>query len=212
MAKFRETDGTGGCPPTVTPPAGYEIPFAFDDNGNLWITGCFSTFKFFGFARHDVSSPAIMGSVSVPLATGDDIVAGSGITAGTYSALNITNSSACDLGLLFGYDLNADLDVKGDSFAKLILSGRFNGTHIDSISCSSVRTGSSSSCRIMSGNAANPHDPGIEGGGSPTLTLASGATCTVSARLFLQYGEGSPDGEDQIVSSGSAVRVYGYCL
>lgn len=212
MAAFRETDGTGGCPPTETPPAGYSIPFRFDDNGNLWITGCFDNFKFFGAARHDIPSPVILGSATVPQATTEDIELGSGITAGNYTPLNITNASACTIGLLLGYDLNADLDVWGASMAKIILSGRFNGAHVDSISCSSIRAGVTNYVRGLFGNAANPHDPAIEAGGSSGMTLAPGATCTVSARLFMQYVENAPDGVDRIVSSGSAVRVYGYCL
>lgn len=212
MAAFRETDGTGGCPPTETPPTGYEIPFRFDDLGNLWINGCFDNFKFFGIARHDITTPVILGTGPAPVNTADDIVSGAGITAGTYGSLNITNDTACTIGILLGYDLNADLDVKGTHLVKIILSGRWNGANVDVISCSSVRTGATDYARCISGNAANPHDPGIEGGGSASMTLAPGATATIGARLFLQYAEGSPDGVDQIVSSGSAVRVYGYCL
>lgn len=212
---FRLTNGTGGCPPTQTPAAGYEIPFHFDDNGNLWIDGCFDNFKFFGVARHDINTEVLMGIASTPLSADADILAGSGITAGTYTSLNITNTTNCTLGILLAYDLNADLDVAGTRLAKIILSGRWNGSHVDSISCSSVRTGSANYVRCLSGNAAGMHDPGIEAGGAASLTLAPGATGTVGARLFLQFMEGSPPGTagtDRIVQSYSAVRVYGYVL
>lgn len=213
MAAFRETDGSGGCPPTADPVAGYEIPFRFDSGGNLWITGCFDSFKFFGIARHDIGSPEILGvPARTPVNTTSDIISGAGISAGTYTSLNITNTTDCTLGILLGYDLNADLDVKGTSLAKIILSGRWNGAHVDLIACSSVRTGAAAYCRTISGNAANMHDPVIEAGGSASMTIAPGATANVGARLFLQYVEGAPDGSDRIVSSGSAVRVYGYVL
>lgn len=213
MASFRLTDGSGGCPPTETPPPGYyEIPFRFDASGNLWITGCFDNFKFFGYARHDLPTPVVMGQGGAPLNTADDIVSGDGITAGAYTSLNITNDTPCTIGVLLGYDLNADLDVKGTNYAIITLSGRWNGANVDTVKCSSVRTGSSAYARCFSGNAANPHDPAIEAGGAPGMTLAPGASAVVGCRLFLTYGEGAPDGVDRIVSAGSAVRVYGYCL
>lgn len=216
MASFRETDGTGGCPPTETPPAGYEIPFRFDDLGNLWINGCFDNFKFLGIARHDISTEVLVGIASTPISTEGDILAGSGVTAGSYVPLNITNTTACTVGLLLGYDMNVDADIVGTNMAKFILAGRFNGVHVDSVACSSTRiVGETNYIRQIIGNAANPHDPAIEAGGSAGMTLAPGASCTVSARLFIQYVEGSPPGTpgtDRIISAGSAVRVYGYCL
>lgn len=216
MAAFRETDGTGGCPPTETPPAGYEIPFRFDDLGNLWINGCFDNFKFFGYARHDIASEVVLGTATAPVSVEADIVAGSGITAGTYTPLNITNNSACTIGILLAYDLTVDADVVGNSMAKFILSGRWNGAHVDSVACSSIRIiGETNYVRAIVGNAAAMHDPAIEAGGSAGMTLAPGAVGTVSARLFLEYAEGTPPGTvgtDRIVSAGSAVRAYGYCL
>lgn len=215
MSKFRLTNGTGGCPPTDNPAAGYEIPFRFDDNGNLWIEACFDNFKFFGAARHDINTEVLMGIASTPLSADADIIAGSGITAGTYTSLNVTNSTDCTIGILLGYDLNADLDVFGTRMAKMILSGRWNGAHVDSIACTSTRTGTANYVRALTGNAANPHDPAIEAGGAAGMTIAPGATATVGARLFLQFNEGSPPGTtgtDRIVQSGSAVRVFGYVL
>lgn len=212
MAGFRLQDGSCGCPPTETPAANFRNSFRFDDAGCLYIDGCFTNFTFLGAARHDISTPGILGSGDIPLNTAEDIVSGDGVTAGVYTTLEVTNDSNCDMGYLLGYDLNADLDVKGTSLAKWILSGRWNGANVDVISCSSVRTGSSAYCRLFSGNAANPHDPAIEVGSPASLTLAPGASATVGARLFLQYAEGAPDGVDQVRSSGSSVRVYGYVL
>lgn len=213
MAGFRLQDGSCGCPPTETPAADFRNAFRFDDAGCLYIDGCFPSFKFLGAARHDITTPTILGVAgSTPVNTADDIVSGDGVTAGTYTSLNITNTSNCDMGYLLGYDLNADLDVSGNSLVKWILSGRWNGANVDVIFCSSVRITGAGPVRCLSGNAAAPHDPAIEAGGAASLTLAPGASATIGARLFLQYAEGAPDGVDQVVSSGSSVRVYGYVL
>lgn len=212
MAGFRLTGGTGGCPPTETPPSDYENQFRFDDAGRLWLKPCFEGFKFLGSARHDISTNTVFGISSTPISTAEDIVSGNGITAGTYANVTITNDTPCDMGVLLAYDLSVDLYVADDHLAVVALSGRWNGAHHSQINVSSVyhAAGSGDGIRVLQAAAAAPHDTNIEAGGAPSLTLAPGASATVGCRLFLQYVVGSPDGIDQFNAASSIVRVYGY--
>lgn len=214
MAGFRLNDGSGGCPPTATPPAGYEIPFRFDSAGRLWITSCFKNLRFFGAARQDINTIYTIGQDAVPLSTAPDIISGNGITAGVNSPINITNDTECDMGILLGYDLFVDQSTRIDNMVRWTLSGRFNGANVDTISVSSMQSEDTGGylLRQQVCSAANPHDPGVEAGGAPTLTLAPGASATIGVRLFVQYVVGSPDGSEVVTSAGAAVRAYGYMV
>lgn len=211
MAGFRLNDGSSGCPPTETPPAGYEIPFRFDEAGRLWVTSCFKGFRYFGAARHDLPIAGELGGAFVP--NGAGIVAGSGISGGTYENITVTNDTECDLGILLGLDVTADLEVRADNMAVWTLASRWNGeTHSFCSTSSTKIAGSTALVRQMVGASANPHDLGFEDGTAAALTLAPGASATIGAKLFLYYAVGSPTGTETVYSSSSAVRVYGYIL
>lgn len=213
MTGFRLTDGSAGCPPTQTPPADYEIPFRFDAAGRLWITSCFKTFKYFGSARHDIGTPGTLGGAGLPVSSDPDIVSGSGITAGTYTNLTVTNISECDIGLLLGHDVFADLTTNTANLVRWNLSARVNGAHYSLSAASSVNhDGTPTNIRSQFQSGANPHNNGVESGGANDLILASGASMVIGAKLFLSYVVGAPDGTEVVNSAASAVRVYGYVL
>jgi hypothetical protein len=212
MAGFRLTDGSSGCPPTETPPASYEIPFRFDSAGRLWVTSCFKGFRYFGAARHDLPIPGTIGGAFVPNSASPG-ASGGGITGGTYENITITNDTECDLGILVGLDVSADLETRADNLVYWTLASRWNGdTHsIASVSTTKI-AGSTALVRQLVGASANPHDLGFEDGSAAALTLAPGASATVGAKLFCYYGTGAPTGTETVYSSSSAVRVYGYIL
>lgn len=213
MSAIRLTAGTCGCPPTETPPGDYVNPFRFDDAGCLWLANTFFGFKYFGAARHDIGSTQIIGSGGVPVSTDPDIVAGTGVTAGTYTSYVINNNTGSDLGILLGPDMYVDMSTKSVNLVKFILSSRWNGAHHSQVSASSVNhDGVESFIRTQFTASANPHDLGVEVSAVPLLTVADGASATVSAKLFVQYIVGSPTGTEVIVNAASAVRVYGYIL
>lgn len=211
MAGFRLTDGSSGCPPTEAPPADYEIPFRFDVAGKLWITSCFKNLKYFGAARHDIGSQVgFIGFGDLLVSTDPDIVSGSGVTQGTYTNLNVTNTSECDIGILIGLDVFADMSTRSNNLVRWCLSSRINGAHYSLAAASSINTDNTAHfVRSQFQSSANPHDVGIETGTTP-LTLASGATMIVGAKMFIEYVVGSPTGTEVVNSAASAVRVYGY--
>lgn len=213
MAGFRLTGGGGGCPPTETPPSDYDNHFRFDSAGRLWLKECFDGFRFLGSARHDITSNSVFGSSTVPVtSTG---VSGPPITAGTYTNVLVTNSTPCTMGILVGYDLSTDMYVSQDHMALVSLAGRWNGAVISQIDVSSIyidSTDTTGGIRVLQAAAANPHDPSIEAGGAASLTLAPGASATVSCRLYVSYYVGAADGIDQFNAANSVVRVYGYIL
>lgn len=214
MAGFRLTDGSSGCPPTATPPSDYEIPFRFDSGGRLWVTDCFRGFHYFGAARHDITTPYILGSGDVPVSTASDIVSGTSVAAGTYETLSITNTTDCTLGILLSIDMFVDLQADAANLARWVCSARWNGASTTTNACSSVRIDGfgGTLVRTQQGASANPHDAVIEAGGAPSMVIASGASATVGCLLFLQYEVGAPTGGEAVFSSFSAVRAYGYVL
>lgn len=221
MTGFRLTNGTGGCPPTEAPPASYEIPFRFDSGGRLWITSCFKGFRYFGAARHDLPLAGTIGGADVGVGAG--LLVGAGISGGTYANLTLHNDTECDLGILLGLDVSADLEVRADNQLIWTLSSRWNGSHHSLCSFSNTKiAGSTALVRQAGGASANPHDLGFEAvtgdkyasgtGDTPSLTLPAGASATVGAKLFCHYAVGSATGTETVYSSTSAVRVYGYNL
>lgn len=213
MAGFRLTDGSSGCPPTETPPADYEIPFRFDAAGRLWITSCFKGLQYFGAARHDIGTSGILGSASLPQSTDPDIISGSGITAGTYTNVTVTNDTICDLGFLLAHDVFADLTTNSHNLIRWNLSARVNGAHYSLSAASSVyHDGTVANVRSQFQSGANPHNNGIEGGSINDLILAPGASMVIGAKLFLTYVLGAPTGSEVVNSSASAVRIYGYVV
>lgn len=213
MAGFRQTDGSSGCPPNETPPADYTIPFRFDDAGRLWVTSCFKGFRYFGSARHDISSVEILGSSKVPVNTTGDISSG-GVTAGVYKTLTVTNTTTCNLGILLANDVYADLETGVFNQVRWVISERWNGANHASSAFSTpifstVLTGT---VRQQMTASANPHDVGFENTGNPSLTLAPGVSATVGCVMFLQYQIGAPNGTEKLHSANSAVRVYGYVI
>lgn len=204
MAGFRLTGGGGGCPPTETPPSTYQNPFRFDSAGRLWLKDCFQGIDYLGEARHDINTNELFGTASVPVSTNDDLIAGNGITAGTYTNFNYTNNTACSQGIMIGMELNADVYVNQSSFAVITLSARLNGANVSRVAGSSVYLNAGSDgVRSFANGSAGPHY---------ITTLAPGQAMTIGCRLFLGYYVGSPDGVDQFNSANSIVRVYGYTL
>ena len=213
MAGFRLNDGSLGCPPTENPPASYASPFRLDSAGRLWITQCFKGFRYFGAARHDISTPAIIGSATVQPSSGADIVSGNGLTAGTYRNIVVTNNTECTLGLLVGLDSIVDLTTYESNIVVWTVTSRWNGVYHSASGVSNPQiAGATGYIRQLTNVSANPHDSGIEGGGAATMSLAPGATGTVSAKMFVTYNAGSPTGLESVSSANSAVRVYGYII
>lgn len=215
MSGILLTGGTCGCPPTETPPAGYQNHARVDDGGCLWFNSCYSSFKFVGAARHDIGTSVVIGPSpgTAPVSTESDIVSGNGVTSGTFNTITVTNNTECTLGLLLGMDLSTDTSINQSHLMKVVLSSRWNGAPYSSISTSNTYvTGSTAIARQLLQGAANPHDTGIEGGGAANLTLAPGASGVVGAKIFLQYVTGASDGIDQINQSFSSIRVYSYVL
>lgn len=215
MAGFRLTDGSDGCPPTATPPADYTIPFRFDSAGRLWITSCFAGLKYFGSARHGLSSATVIGSGSAPVISGLSAVSdGSGlpVTAGTYTNLEITNSTECSMGILLGHDSSADMETDGDALVSWVIAARWEGAYHSLSSYSNPKiSGSTVNVRMIGSVSANPHDAAVESTGSPGLVLVPGASAVVSVRTYIEY-VGTPTGTEYIHTAASAVRVYGYVL
>lgn len=214
MAGFRHTDGSEGCPPTETPPSTYVSPFRLDSAGRLWITQCFKGFRYFGAARHDVTSAVIIGSATMmPSNSHDDIINNVGFTAGSYRNLDITNNTECTIGLLVGLDSLADMTTYESNLVSWIVSSRWNGVyHSESGASNPQIVGSVDYIRQHTNVSANPHDLGVEGGGPAFMSLAPGASGTVSSRMFVTYEGGAPTGLESITSANSAVRVYGYII
>lgn len=213
MSGFRLTGGTEGCPPTETPPSSYVSPFRLDSAGRLWITQCFRGFKYFGAARHDISTPVIIGSATALPSTAGDIVSGTNLTAGTYTSLTVTNDTECTIGLLTGLDTVVDLTTYESNIVMWTVSSRWNGVYHSSSNVSNPQiAGSTDYIRQLNNVSANPHDLGVEGGGAPTMSLAPGATGIVSAKMFVSYNSGAATGLESITAANSAVRVYGYVI
>lgn len=210
MAGVLLDDASCGCPPTETPPVDYVNPVRFSDDGCMWITGCFTGFQYFGAARHDIGTSGVLGGTGYPVDSGDLTVP---VTAGTYEDLTITNDTTCTIGVLLAYDMFVDIQARADHLVKWIVAGKWEGAVHSINACSSIRIdGSSDLVRYQAGASANPHDVSIEAGTGPSLTLAPGASATVSAQLFLQYVLGSATGDEAVFSSYSAVRAYGYVI
>lgn len=210
MAGVLLDDGTCGCPPTETPPVDYVTPFRFSDDGCLWITGCFTGFQYFGAARHDIGSAGVLGGAGYPVDAGGLTTP---VTAGDYADLTITNDTTCNIGVLLAYDMFVDIQARADHLVKWVVTGEWNGVVHSQNSLSSIRIEDSTALvRYQAGAGANPHDVSIEAGTGPSLTLAPGASATVSAQLYLQYVLGSATGDEAVFSSYSVVRAYGYVL
>jgi len=213
MAAFRLTNGTGGCPPTANPVGSYSIPFRFDSGGNLWITGCFQGFKYFGEARHDIASPVILGSGSAPVSTATPLEAGPSLTAGAFRNVTVTNTTNCDMGVLIGMDMFVNPLTRSVIRARFQISTYVDGNFYTSVSGYTFYNGSlpGYSSAVMTVHAGM-HDTGINAGGAPNFVLGSGASSTISCRFHVGYDIGTPDGVDAIQSAGSAIRVYGYVI
>lgn len=213
MAGFRLTDGSSGCPPTQTPPADYTIPFRYDDAGRLWIIDPLQ-FRYFGAARHDISSTSGFIGDSGLLVTNDaGIVAGDSVTQGTYTPIIVTNDTQKNMGILVAHDIVVDMSTRSDNMVQPLLSARWNGAHHSLAACCSSSTDEAThTIRSQYNGSSNPHDLGLESTGIPLLTLAPGASGTVGAKLFIRYVVGSPTGSEVIWSAASAVRAYGYTL
>lgn len=210
MAGVLLDDTTCGCPPTETPPVDYVNPFRFTDDGCMWVTGCFKGLQYFGAARHDIGTSGVIGGSGYAVDSGDLSVP---ISAGTYEDLVITNDTTCDIGILIGYDMFVDIQARADHLVKWIVTGKWNGSVHSQNSLSSIyHDGLSDLIRHQATAGANPHDVSIEAGTGPSMTLAPGASATVSAQLFVQYVLGSATGDEAIFSSYSAVRAYGYVI
>lgn len=214
MAGFRLTGGSSGCPPTATPPSGYQNPFRFDSAGKLWITGCFQGFQYFGAARHD-SAVGTPGTSGLGLTTASPYYTGTKVTAGTRTTRTITNTTQCTIGILLGHDIIVDLQVSEDRWAVMHLSETWNGVHHSGAAVSSkyISAGGGDYVRQFLHGSANPHDVGADASGGSTLQLAPGASATIGAQFYISYGVGSPTSTyDYIWGSNSAVRIYGYVL
>lgn len=213
MAGFRQTDGSDGCPPTETPPASYTIPFRFDSAGRLWITSCFKGVQYFGSARFGLGSSTVIGSATAPVISGAlAAVDGSGlpVSAGTYTRLNITNSTECSMEFLLGHDTVADMETDGGALVTWHVAAHWNSAHHSLSSYSNPRiTGSATNIRMVGGTSANPHDAVFESTGTPGLVLAAGASATIDAKMFIEYS-GTPTGTEYVHSAAAAIRVYGY--
>jgi hypothetical protein len=204
MAGFRLTNGTAGCPPTADPPAGYTIPFRFDSGGRLWITGAFPSFKYEKMVKHTVDTATVFGpSYGVPNF--------GWVTAGTNPPQTITNNTTNTLAYVLAYDLTVDFDVMGTSLAGITLFASWAGTdQTSTVGVTSVRTNYAAICRTSQSATSSPHEDTVDAGGTNILTLAPGASATVSAKLFSGFVEGTPNGYDMIRSASGKVRVYSY--
>lgn len=212
MAGFRLTDGSGGCPPTATPPSGYQNPFRFDSAGKLWITGCFKGFQYFGAARHDIGGGK-PGTTGFAVTSASPYYTGSGWTGGTRKSQTITNTTNCTMGFLLAHDMIIDLTMYEDRYAIVYLTEKWNGVyHSHAAISNKYIAGGTSYCRQYLHNSASPHDVGADASGGSTLQLAPGASATVSAQFYMVYGTGSPAVNDYVNSASSAVRIYGYVL
>ena len=210
MAGFRLTDGSDGCPPTETPPASYEIPFRFDSSGKLWITSCFKGMRYFGAARHDISTGVAMGSATcLNNQPWPGAASAQGISAGTYRKVTVTNDTECDIALLTGLDMTADVTALCNSLVYMRVAALWNGTAMTETTWSMPQLIGASGYVRMHGNvSANPHDAIVEGGGSPSMLLTPGQTGEISAKLYLNH-TGTPNGSETINSAASAIRIYG---
>lgn len=215
MTGFRLDDGSGGCPPTASAPGDYEIPFRFDGAGSLWITSCFKGFRYFGAARYGLLEPVLIGSGSAPtMGALTEIIDGSAlyVTAGTYTNLNISNQTECDIGIVLGHDTTADMETYGPNLVSWVVGARWGGAHHSLSSYSNPQIqGSTVNLRMVGSASANPHDGTLESTGAAGLLLPSGASGTVGLMNYISYG-GTPTGSEVIHSAASAVRVYGYVL
>lgn len=214
MAGFLLTGGGVGCPPTATPPAGYQNPFRFDGAGRLWINQCFSGFKYFGAARHDLLGAVVPGDGSAPVSTAPDIVSGAPMTAGVFTTRTITNTTSCTLGILLAHDVIVDALFHRDNYAFVTVSERWNGANHASATVSGQHDpfGGAGFIRQLLHSGANPHDQGADPTGGSTLQLAPGASATVGARLYIAYPIGAPVPGEIIYGANTAVRIYGYVL
>lgn len=228
MAAIRLSDGSGGCPPTQTPPAGYDNPFRFDSAGRLWVTSCFRGFQYLGAARHDLPVFGILGGPWVP--AGASLLAGGGIVGGTYATIAVTNGTECTMGIMLAMDMTLDLEVRADNLSVWSLSSRWNGAHHSLCQTSNVHISNSTELvRQYLGASANLHDLGFElgltggvgtttvntatnPGGTALLQLAPGASATIGAKLFMHYAIGAATGTETIYKADSAVRAYGYMI
>lgn len=213
MAAFRLTNGTGGCPPTANPTSAYSIPFRFDSNGNLWITGCFQGFKYFGEARHDVTSPVVLGSGSAPVSSASPIESGPSVTAGSFQNVTVTNTTDCTMGFLVGMDMFVQAQVRSVARAKFQIATYVNGTFYTSVFGFTDYNPSVAGYNLQTiSTHAGMLDVGVSGGGAPQFTLSPGISAVVSCRFHMTYDINNPDGVDNIQAAGSAVRVYGYII
>ena len=205
MAGFRLTGGGSGCPPTATPPSGYQNPFRFDSAGRLWITSCFKNFQYFGEARQDLLSM---------LTISDDNYNGpqtNYLNSGRILTRTITNTTQCTMGILLAHDLVVDLQNREDNWIWVTVNELWNGAIHASASISSQNDLSGTDfVRALLHSGAAPHDAGAPNGGS-SLQLAPGASATVGCRLKVDYNWGSYVFGDQMIAN-SAVRIYGYVL
>lgn len=200
MAGFRLTGGSGGCPPTETPPSDYANPFRFDDAGRLWLKDCSSGIRYKGEARHDIASNTLFGMANTPVTS--DVETGASITAGTYTNYVATNTTNCNEQIWIAMELSTDLYVRQSQFAVVTLSARLNGANVSRVATSSIylNTGDDG-IRNIGGASAGPHY---------ITTLTPGQQVTIGCRLYLGYYVGAPDGvTDQFNSANSIVRVYG---
>lgn len=214
MVGIRRTDGGLGCPPTETPPSGYQNPFRVDSNGALWIQNCFKNLIYFGEARHDMSQTAIGADNCKPSPYAGGVLENeaNAITAGSFTTRQITNTTPCTIGILLGHNLTADLQTNTLNWVHLTLSERWNGANHASATVSSEwRFETPHYIRKMVSSGANPHDVNAPNGGS-TLQIAPGESATVSARLFVAYAYGTQQPGEMIQRAYSAVRIYGYVL
>lgn len=188
------------------------MPFRVDLAGALWIRSCFKDLRFFGAARHDVTSPIIVGSPSVGQVSNvtDIRTNGRGIVGGRYQSVIVTNSGDCAMGVLIGHDSGVDITSKGTNMLKWTLAAFWNGTYHSSSDVSTMYTGASEMVTQKLWLSANPHDTGIEAGGPPSLVVQPGESAVVNARMFVSYEVGTADQTETINSGISAIRVYGY--
>lgn len=214
MAGFRLTDGTSGCPPTETPPAGYKNPFRFDDAGRLWISACFKGFRYLGSARHDIGVTTLIDSPTVPQAVGSfPLYNVNGITAGVYNNVTIVNDTKCTMGVLLGCDMIVDSKTYQQNLVSWIVSHRWNGaSHSRSVASTPLLLGGTGYFRTSTIGGTGPHDANAEPGGGSSMTIAAGASATFGARFFVEYIQGAPTGSEYLYSASTAVRAYGFIL
>jgi len=217
MTGFRRTDGTLGCPPTETPPSDYRNPFFVDGSGALWVSSCFKDLRYLGAARHDITSPILIGgpSGSGQVSSFSDITtAGKGIAGGKYKSVTVTNTNTCPMGILLGHDSGVDITTRGSNMVKWTVAAYWNGAYHSSSSSTSMWLGGTLSAFAMITQklwaSANPHDAGIEATGTPSLVIQPGDSAVVSARMYVSYDIGAADGTETVNSGISAIRVYGY--